>query len=304
MLGKLARTRSVGWIAGGLAALTFLLVRESHFGVNDALLTLVVTLGLAACLRTLQTGAARWYVASGVAVGLAFAAKYDGLVLVVPLVLAHALGRHRARWDRLALAGLAALVVAVVAFPSLLMEPGRVLADVELHDWQPARIGYDGLDPAGALAYYVKALGWGLGWPLTVAALGGLILTSISRDRPLAVVASVPLALALVLGNQRLFFVRLLLPAVPAMLVLAAAASEAVTSRMRPRWQPAMRIALVAVLAVGPLIGALRFDWLLTGLTAAPRRSSGWRRQLPADATLALDARPPRPTSERSDGRW
>jgi hypothetical protein len=294
-LGTLARNPQVGWIAASLATVTFLLVRESHFGVNDALLTLLVTLGLVGCLRIMQTGATRWYVVSGAALGLAFAAKYDGLVLLLPLVLAHVLGAHRTRWRRLVLAGVVGLMAAIVTFPSLVIEPGRVLADVDLHDWQPARIGYDGLDPDGAVAYYVKALGWGLGWPLVLAVVGGLILTLIRRDRRLAVVASLPLAMALVLGSQRLFFVRLLLPAVPALLVLAAAATEVVLGRVRPDRQPAARIALVVLLAIGPLLSTLRFDWLLTRTDTRALAQLWLARELPAGAPLAVDAAPVAP---------
>jgi hypothetical protein len=125
------------------------------------------------------------------------------------------------------------------------------------------------------------------------------MLTLVGRDRPLAVGASVPLAMALVLVDQRLFFVRLLLPAVPAMLVLAAAATEAVTCRLRPRWQPAIRIALVAVLAAGPLVSALRFDWLLTRTDTRDLAQQWLARELPADATLALDAAPAAPDVSR-----
>ncbi|MBV9359332.1 MAG: hypothetical protein JO023_27800, partial [Chloroflexi bacterium] len=248
-----------------------------------------------ACLRTLATGATRWYVAGGAILGLAFAAKYDGLVLLLPLLLAHIPGADRARWGRLARAGLVALLVTVVAFPSLVVEPGRVLADVDLHDWQPARLGYDGLDPDGAVAYYVKTLGWGLGWPLMLAVVGGLFLAAVRRDRRLTVVASVPLAMALLLGSQRLFFVRLLLPAVPAMLVLAAAATETVTCRVRPGWQASARIVLVVLLAIGPLVSALRFDWLLTRPDTRLLARQWLAGALPVDAVLALDAPPAAP---------
>src|ERR1051326_3340911 len=112
-LGRLAHSHRVGLIAAGLGAVTYLLVRESHFGVNDSLATLLTAVALAACIGVARRGARADYMVAGVATGLAFAAKYQALAVLVPLVLAHA--QHgRARRDVDLGLGLGAGLVAVV----------------------------------------------------------------------------------------------------------------------------------------------------------------------------------------------
>lgn len=88
-MGRLLRGPQTGLIAAGLTAVTYLLVRESHFAVNDALATLCSTIALAGCLRVACRGTRGDYALAGAALGLAFAAKYQAVAVLVPLVLAH-----------------------------------------------------------------------------------------------------------------------------------------------------------------------------------------------------------------------
>jgi len=80
-LGAAVGGRRVGAITAWLTAVAYLLVRDSHFGVDDALVTLLVTIGLVCCVRIARGGTRRDYVAGGALAGLAFAAKYDGIAL-------------------------------------------------------------------------------------------------------------------------------------------------------------------------------------------------------------------------------
>src|SRR5207302_3841629 len=89
-LGTVVGGRRMGLIAAGVSAVMYLLVREAHFGTNDSLVTLLVTLGLIFCVRIAQGGARRDYIAAGPLAGLAIAAKYYGIALLVPLLVAHA----------------------------------------------------------------------------------------------------------------------------------------------------------------------------------------------------------------------
>ena len=55
-LGGTIGGRRVGLIAAWLTAVAYLLVRDSHFGVDDALVTLLVTIGLVWCVRIIHGG--------------------------------------------------------------------------------------------------------------------------------------------------------------------------------------------------------------------------------------------------------
>ena len=77
---------------------------------------------------------------------------------------------------------------------------------------------------SGGVSYYLDSLTWGLGWAAALAALAGAVI-ELRRDlvRGLMLVA-VPLALFVYLSVQSRYFGRWLLPAYPALAMLAAAA--------------------------------------------------------------------------------
>src|SRR5205085_10607588 len=112
-LGTAGAGRRVGLIAAWLTAVAYLLVRDSHFGVDDALVTLLVTLGLVVCVRIARDGTHADYAAGGALAGLAFAAKYDGIALLAPLLLAHLLRTGARKPIALALGVVSCLVAGV-----------------------------------------------------------------------------------------------------------------------------------------------------------------------------------------------
>ncbi|MBV9175371.1 MAG: glycosyltransferase family 39 protein, partial [Chloroflexi bacterium] len=222
-IGRMVRDRQTGLVAAVLASATLLQVRESHFGVNDALATFCSTLALAAIVRIACRGSRRDYVLAGAGVGLAFAAKYQCAAVLIPLLLAHASNHWRARtaarhdgtsapglrwrrtlrWDAhqdlLIALGVAGLT-AVVAFPPLVTESRRVVADVYVFLMLPSRLGFEGLDPSGAYPFYVNSLGWDVGWPILLLAAIASAFAVARRDWAVLVVASLPVALYVVMG--------------------------------------------------------------------------------------------------------
>jgi hypothetical protein len=291
-LGASVAGRRAGLLAGILAAVAYLLVRDAHFGVDDTLVTLLVTLGLVACVRIYSVGRRRAYLAAGALTGLAFAAKYDGIALLAPLLLAHFVSRPAGRcWRDLALAVMACGVAALVAFPSLVTQPGRVLNDIYVHLYLEASGGYDGLDPAGGYAFYARTLSVALGWPLLLAALAGLVICFARRNLGGLVVASLPVAMLAVLGSQQLYFARFALPLVPALIVLASVALDALISR-----QAVIGWAAALLVVLPTLVDAVRFDVLQTQTDTRTLARQWVETELPADATVAADAPPLGPT--------
>jgi hypothetical protein len=286
-LGASTRGQRAGLIAAGLTAVTYLLARDSHFGVNDALVTLLLTVGLVFCVRIARDGRRRDYLIAGALAGLAFAAKYQGIALLIPLMVGHLTHRSPRRSLDLA-AALGALAVAAVAtFPSLLSETGRVLQDIYVHLYLEAVGGYDGLDPAGGYAFYARALVLGLGWPLLIAALVGVVIGIWRRDRLSLVIASLPLTLLLVLGAQQLYFARFLLPALPALIVEAALALDALVAI-----RPAIGVVLALLVGAPTLADAVRFDALLSREDTRTLAREWISANVPNQATVAVDSAP------------
>ena len=281
--------RRVALVAASLTAVAYLLVRDSHFGVNDALVTLLVTLGLVFCIRVVQVGTWRDYMAAGVLAGLAFAAKYYGLVLLVPLFVAHFArrGSPSRRLSNLASALGACVAVALLAFPSLVTEPGRVIHDVNTHLYIEAVGGYDGLDPGGGYAFYARALLIGLGGPLLFVSAVGLFRPS----RENLVTASLPVVLIGVLGASQLYFARFALPAIPALVVEASLALDSLMTL-----QPLIGLAAALIVAGPPLVDDVRLDVLQQRSDTRTLAREWIDTALPDDVTIAVDSPPLGPT--------
>ncbi len=297
-LGSTLGGRRAGLIAAWLTAITYLLVRDSHFGVNDALVTLFATLGLVFCVRVARGGPRADYFVAGTLAGLAFAAKYHGIALLAPLVLAHVSRSAPRRARDLALAIGVCLAAAVVGFPSLVTETGRVLRDIYLHLYLAAVGGYDGLDPAGGYVFYARTLVTGLGWLLVAATLAGVVLSIRRHDRSSMVVVSFPAVLLAVLGAQQLYFARFLLPALPALVVESALALDTLVG---------LRTAagLVAALLVGApsLVDTLRFDALLSREDTRTLARSWIESNVPPQAIVAVDSAPLGPSLSSQSSR-
>ena len=111
----------------------------------------------------------------------------------------------------------------------------RDQADVAASDAKPGQ-------ESGGVAYYLESLTWGLGWAGMAAAFAGAVLV-LRRDlvRGLMLVA-VPVALFAYLAVQSRYFGRWLLPAYPALAMLAAVAISQAAAWLAAQRRPSRPI--------------------------------------------------------------
>jgi 4-amino-4-deoxy-L-arabinose transferase-like glycosyltransferase len=251
-----------GLVAAAVLAFAFLPVAYSRVAVTDVGSLTGVALALLFAVRAAERGRLLDYALAGAAGGLAVGFKYTAGLALVPLAIA-ALARLRP--DRLraagglALGGLAAAVVFALLNPYVFgslddwWRDLRDQADVAASDPKPGQ-------ESNGLSYYLDSLTWGLGWVGLAAALAGAVLV-LRRDlvRGLMLVA-VPLALFAYLAVQSRYFGRWLLPAYPALAMLAAVAivrgAEVVPRGGWPR--AAAAAALTLVVLAQPLAADIR----------------------------------------------
>ena len=227
-----------GLVAAAVLAFAFLPVAYSRVAVTDvgALIGVAMSLGLA--VLAYQRGKLLHFALAGAAAGLAVAFKYTAGLALLPIAIA-ALARVRGDGWRavggLALAaGLAALVFAALN-PYLFSSFDAWWSDLR----DQAEVARDQPKPgqeSGGLSYYLDSLTWGLGWAAAIAALVGAIL-ELRRNlvRGLMLIA-VPVALFFYLSAQSRYFGRWLLPAYPALAMLAAAAIGQLADLAAGRW--------------------------------------------------------------------
>lgn len=297
-LGRRLYGHKAGVLAAFFLAVSFLHVRESHFAVNDVPLTFLATAGLYACAGIFCRG--RWfdYLAAGLLIGLAAATKYTGVYLGLTLLLAHHLRQgtgslfRLSRWFSPRL--LAALVMVGVGFvagaPVVFTGwPEMLRRMAQLSEY--GQVGYHDmlLAPNGGWIFYLNALGWGVGWLLLAAILAAVGL--IVRYRPArdVLLLAFPLLLYALMGAQKMVFVRFILPAVPALVLLVAGWAERLGGRGR-RLRPTSLLAVAAVLLAAQ--SAVMSGWLGVVLNRPDTRTQAtdWlTANLPAGSVVYVE---------------
>ncbi len=207
-LGQRAYGPLAGFVAAAATAVETTHVAYSRMAVTDVPLTLGVTVALALMIS------GRIELA-GLAVGLAASAKYPGVLLLAPLVVA-AWGR----WRRLAVAAALAVVGFAATSPYVVLHLGEAAGDA----WrvqQAAREGWLGFehDHAAPIAFVARL--WDGFGPALIIAAAGLVLALVYRRRADLVLAVFVLVYFADLLTLHAHFDRYVLPLVPALGALA-----------------------------------------------------------------------------------
>jgi len=301
-----------GLVSAALLCFAFLPVAYSRVAVTDVGALMGMALALLFAVRAREDGRLRDYALAGAAAGLALSFKYTAGLALLPLAIA-SLARLRA--DRLGalgglvLAGALAGLVFVVLNPYLFGSLDAWWSDLR----DQAEVAADQLkagQEAGGVSYYLDSLTWGLGWAAALAALAGA-LVELRREvvRGLMLVA-VPLALFAYLSLQSRYFGRWLLPAYPALAMLAGVgltrASELVAMRLarrrahgrryRGRAATALLAGLTALVLVQPLAADVRSAQVL-GRDDTRQQARDWiDARYPPELRVAVEPAVP--------GRW
>jgi hypothetical protein len=239
-----------GLVAAALLAFAFLPVAYSRVAVTDVGALIGVALSLGFAVRAYESGRTRDFALAGAAAGLAVSFKYTAGLSLLPLGVAAlaqiaargALAPRYRRADALRVLGALALGIGLAAAVFVALNP--YLFDSFDAWWSDLRdqaeVAADQPKPgqeSGGVSYYLDSLTWGLGWAAAFAALAGAAL-ELRRNlvRGLMLIA-VPLALFIYLSAQSRYFGRWLLPAYPALAMLAAAAIGQASELGAARWR-------------------------------------------------------------------
>lgn len=276
--------RRVSLAAGTLMATNFLHARDSHTFKPDVMLSFLVVLALAGLLPLARRATPRHGALAGAGVGAAMAAKYPGVLLLVPLYLAAVIGSTERGWRRLVswpavIGGVTAGLLFLATSPYLLFGDAskrmisqtflvlfpQISPDVlpaDLRDAAAAQLTVK-LEPAGwrVLLYHVRVSLWyGFGAVATLLTPAAMVWGFLSR-RPVAILASAfAVVWFVVVSLSPHFYARYLTPVVPVVLLLTAGMLTAVASRFR---RSGLVLALaVATVAGQPLASTLAFNRL------------------------------------------
>jgi 4-amino-4-deoxy-L-arabinose transferase-like glycosyltransferase len=284
-------------LAAALLAVMPLHVRESHYVLTDVPVTFFVALTFLLALSAHEQPTTRAFAKAGAVAGLAAATKYPGaLAIVLPLVAVWMTPGTRPSRLTAALAAIAAAAAAfLIAAPYTLLDlPGF------LNGYAKLASGYASIPPpeAGWITY-LKHLRLSLHWPGTLLLLAGTVLATVRAVRGpgrvrwmLAVVF--PLLYFWFVSRQTLIYARYLLPIVPFVCVLTAAAVVSGVSFLRRFEIPrAARTALIAALTVvvilPPAIQAIGFNRLISRQSTVELTYSWILEHVPNGATVVVE---------------
>jgi 4-amino-4-deoxy-L-arabinose transferase-like glycosyltransferase len=261
-LGKRAYGVLAGAVAAAATAVATTHVAYSHMAVTDVPLATISTVSLALLVSgRLELGA--------LAGGLATGAKYPGVLLLVPVVVA---GWSRPR--SLALAVPLFVLAFVVSSPYVLVHPGQALGDA----WRVTRLAHEGWlgfehDHWAGIAFSGRL--WDAVGPAVLVAVVGLAYALAARGNADLVLASFVVVYFLDLLTIRAHFDRYVLPLVPALGALA--------GRMRAL------VPVTLLLLVVPFAWSVRDDRTLTRTDTRVVVRRWIESRLPHGAALAAD---------------
>ncbi len=241
-LARRAFDETVAVVAALFLALAFLHVRDSHFGMSDVTMTALVVVAAWATLGWYQRGGLWRAGAAGLLVGLAGSTKYNGLLVGVSFAVAALLrltaappAQHAGdRRPDEAPTGVTAVVTAVAVFavataagffggsPFILVDWPRFVADIATVQ-STMSTGHGGLRVGRGWWYFgLVVLPAGLGWPVFIAGVAGVVALPVTRVKLASVLLAFPLAYYAYAGQSYSVFARYILPVIPFLCVTAA----------------------------------------------------------------------------------
>lgn len=271
-LGRQGYRAGVGLVAALFLAVNILHVDLSHRVGVDVPMTLFATMALYFGVRIAQGGSRRDYVIAGLCAALATTTKLPGIVVLLPLLIAHGYnvrGRANpiAEWISSRDVWIAFFVFFAVWVAT---NPGIVIASdyFSLFTSAPDTLAEDMVEGAvrpNLWLYYLDAMRESMGWPLALTSVAGVAYAAWRRtpaDVMLLAYAAINYVAISSTTSEWLYFPRYTLPIIVVLAVLGARGVLDALERV-----PGKRIAAIlamAVLAGVPLAGAMQYSMSLT----------------------------------------
>ena len=221
-----ARRPGLGGLAAAmLLAGCFLHVRDSHFGVTDITMVTLATGSVLLAHRLQKLPSLKNALIAGLVAGLTTSTKYNGALLCLPIALAliPPSGRPRTAELRLLMAAAAAMVGGFFAgSPYALLDFSAFWRDFS-YETRHLVEGHRVDVGIGWVHHLTASLRYGMGIPLLLAGLGGVVVGFWKNRREAMVLYSFPIAYYLFIGRGETAFFRYILPVVPFLCMAAGA---------------------------------------------------------------------------------
>ncbi len=284
-IGTQIRSSSTGLYAAIFLAVCFQHIVHSHYCTVDITMTFFFTLAVYLSIRLFKSGSMASYCAAGFAVGLAAAAKFDGIFAYPALVCAHLLRSSGETigekiWSpRLLFASASVLAGHFAACPFFYIEIASALKEAAALRAMHSFSGFN-------LPAYIRHLAvdyWGR--PLGALCVAGLVLAPLRYPRRLMPVVIAALAVLLFKSMHRYVEPKYILHALPVTAVCGAVLFSLACSRLKA---PAVT-ALLVILIAHPLYCAVSWNILRSQKSIDTQAREWIEEHVPAGSKILLD---------------
>jgi 4-amino-4-deoxy-L-arabinose transferase-like glycosyltransferase len=230
-IGAALFEESVGVLAAFFLSLSFLHVRDSHYATTDVTLTFFAMWSILSLVRLYEDRQWRHAGFAAFYAGLAAGTKYNAVLLALPMMVVEGLHAwpRRANWRAtvrgtyLPLMALVMVATFFVTTPYVLLDHKRALNDFRLlFDSMSAGMTPRGFLEPGWIYHLRFSLLHGLGLPLLIASLAGIVVLARRQPAVALLLSSFPAAYYVTAGASANVFVRYMIPAVPFLCLFAA----------------------------------------------------------------------------------
>jgi hypothetical protein len=306
-IGAVLFGRRAGLIAALFLAVSFLHVRDSHYGVNDVPATTLLLVSLYCDARLLRKPALRWYILAGLSGGLATSTKYNMGFFFVPLLVAHWLAQRQRAWKlrqdagtvalprrdwfapALLLAAVGGLGGFAIGTPYAFLDYDRFRVDF-LNQYRHGETPWLGQPPEPVPLQYLTTLLQGYGALPLVLAVVGLALAWHRHRAEALLVAAFPFAYLTFMLPKALFFARFAIPVLPFLCLLAGYGTLMLVRLLRPTFRSAGLAALLAAAVTQPLINDVHHNRIVTQPDTRVLASEWMQANLPHGSRLRVEA--------------
>lgn len=309
LIGRSAYNLGVGLLSALFLGFAFLHVRDSHYSVADIPATFLITVSIYFAVIALRNPRSRYFVLAGFFGGIASATKWTSMVLLLPLLLTliititrsshwrspilqvNRLIRHKHPY----LMAFSFCVGFLLLSPQLWVDPVRLI----MEGMRPqAGMTFGGLyiDTVPGWVFYFKTLHWGLGLPLLLTALAGIVWAFYRRTAQDLVLLAFPVIYYLLMGATLHYFARYALPLIPFLVILAARLVIHLTAQLplsKQAWRPYLAAAFAVALIIVPARNSILHNLLLMQTDTRTLAGDWFEQNVPSGAKIAAEIHTP-----------
>lgn len=298
LIGRsLTNNTAVGLLAAVMMAISPTNVAISRFITPDTFTTFFVLLAFLGTVQVFQQGKLWHYIVAGAGIGLAASAKYNSVLIMLALILAHFL-RHELKGVRersLYFALLLSVVVFLATTPFALLDYQEFLTDLQ-YDVQHYSAGHAGME-GNTLNWYLAYL-WQVEGPIALLAVWEILRGMYARSRQTLLLSIFPLVYFTFISSLAVRNDRTLLPLIPFLFLLASSLLVSLLGQSNiRRSRRALTIsamgALILVSLTLPVLETVKSNIRLTTVDSRETARVWIADNLPNGARIAIESYAP-----------